>query len=67
MVRDSCGEQASSLDTENMSNVVRNTNCRKKGSPGMTILPFLEDQLHGSPLNEETGQQIEVNRSDNNI
>lgn len=30
MVHDSCRDQASSLDTENTSNVIRNTNWRKK-------------------------------------
>lgn len=41
MVHDSCREQASSLDTENMSNVIRNTNCRKKDSAGNDCSSFL--------------------------
>lgn len=41
MAHDSCREQASSLDTENMSNVIRNTNCRKKDSTGSDYSSFL--------------------------
>ena len=41
MARDSCREQASSLDTENMSDVIRNTKCRIKGSTGNDYSSFL--------------------------
>jgi len=41
MAHDGCREQASSLDTENMSNVIRNTNCRKKDSTGSDYSSFL--------------------------
>lgn len=34
MVHDGCREQASSTDTESMSNAIRNANRRKKDSPG---------------------------------
>ena len=45
MPHDSCREQASSLDTENMSNVIRNTNCRKKDSTGRDYSSFLTKAL----------------------
>ena len=41
MAHDSCREQASSLDTANMTNVIRNTNCRKKDSTGNDYASFL--------------------------
>lgn len=41
MARDSCREQASSLDTENMSDVIRNTKCRIKDSTGNDYSSFL--------------------------
>lgn len=67
MVHDSCREQASSLDTENMSNAIRNTNCRKKDGTSNDYSSFLTKSVNLKTLsNAETDTKIEVYRRGGN-